>query len=53
MQQRRSALQLKQNQAAIGVYAQKIQWSALGWQLTPNEGEIVHQEVGGIDPQIL
>ena len=45
----RSALQLKQNQAAIGVYAQKIQWSALGWQLTPNEGEIVHQEVGRID----
>ena len=24
----RSALQLKQNQAALGVYAQKIQWSA-------------------------
>ena len=44
-----SALQLKHNQTPIGVYAQKIQWAALGWQLTSNEGEIVHQEVGRAD----
>ena len=45
----RSALQLKHNQTPISVYAQKIQWAVLGWQLTSNEGEIVHQEVGRVD----